>query len=205
MLLLDRNGGVDSAGIDLEIVKLFFWDGGYGAVCSGAKLKIALNAIVLNKRRPQNFGKLAGGMASKKVHLEESILRGDEALGEDEIIEGCCPDMGHTVHIPLNGDRGGESLHGESTIDLWKRCLENVLHVAAGGEKGGQTEDEQDRDSDGEVSGQCPLPTGLRSHRTLDQLRLIVLFRKAHLYAKSKCRTRVEDAWESHAFRTRAT
>jgi hypothetical protein len=89
-------------------------------------------------------------MAAKQVHLEETILGGNKSLGEDEVVEGCGTDVGRAVDIPLNGDGSGEPGNGQSTVDLRKRCFENMLHVASRSEEGRQTEDEQDGNSNGE-------------------------------------------------------
>ena len=35
----------------------------------------------------EDLGELAGGVAAEGVHLEEAVLSGDEALGEDEVVE----------------------------------------------------------------------------------------------------------------------
>jgi hypothetical protein len=105
ILLLESDGRVDAAGVDLKIMTLFFRDGGDGTVGSRTQLQVTLNAIVLKKRRPQYLGKLAGGMAAKQVHLKEAILGGDKGLGEDEVIERCCSNVRYAVNIALDSDR----------------------------------------------------------------------------------------------------
>ncbi len=37
----------------------------------------------------EDLSQFAGGVAAEGFHLPESVLRGDVALGEDEVVEGC--------------------------------------------------------------------------------------------------------------------
>ena len=84
---LDGDGGVDAGGVALEEVELVGWEGGDGAVGGGADLEGALEAVVGEEAGAEDFGEGAGGVAAEGVHLPEAILCGDEALGEDEVVE----------------------------------------------------------------------------------------------------------------------
>lgn len=123
-------------------------------------------------------------MAAQKIHLEESVLCGDEALCEDEIVERGSADVRYAVNIALYGGRRGEAGNGEGSVDLGERGLQNVLHIGAGREEGGEPEDEENGDGDGEIPGKAACRAGLRTHAALDQGRLVVVFRKAHLLCK---------------------
>ena len=61
--------------------------GGDGTIGGCTDLEGALGAVVRDHGRAEDFGELAGGVAAEGVHLPETVLRGDEALGHDEVVE----------------------------------------------------------------------------------------------------------------------
>jgi hypothetical protein len=191
MVTLQGDGGVDSAGVDLEIVKLIFGDGRYGAVGGGAQLERSLDAVVLEKRRPEDLGELASGVAAEHVHLKEAVLGGDEALCKDEVVERGSANVGHSVGIALNRDRGRDAGYAERAVDLRERCGEEMLNVTARGEEGGEAQDEKDRYGYGQELGKTartrPGRSGVALSVALDQGRLIVGTGETHRYGKSKC------------------
>jgi hypothetical protein len=134
-------------------VKLFFGNGRDGTVSGGAKLQNSLDAVVFEERGTKDLGELTGGMPSEEVHLEETVLSGNEALREDEVIKRGGADMRNAVDITLDGDGSRKALDDERAIRLRKRSDEHMANVAAGGEECGEADDKQDRDSDGEKSG----------------------------------------------------
>ena len=83
---LDAHGGVDAGGVAFEEVELIGGEGGDGAVGGGSDEEGALEAIVSEETGTEDFGEGAGSVAAKRVHLPEAVLRGDEALGEEEIV-----------------------------------------------------------------------------------------------------------------------
>jgi len=87
MGLLERDGGVDTGGVALEGVELVGWEGGDGAVGGGAELEGSLEAVVGEERWAEDLGEGAGGVAAEGVHLPESVLCGDETLGDEEVVE----------------------------------------------------------------------------------------------------------------------
>jgi hypothetical protein len=113
MRALEIDGGVDAAGVDLKVVKFARSESGDGAIGGGANLKNALGAVVGQERSAQDLGELAGGVAAENVHLEEAVAGGDEALGEDEIVERVGVDVRHTVRVALDGDRRSEAVDVE--------------------------------------------------------------------------------------------
>lgn len=72
--------------IKLKPVKLVGWKVGDGAVGSGANLQDTLDAIVGNEAWPEDLGQFSGSVAAQDVHLPETVLCGDEALCDDEIV-----------------------------------------------------------------------------------------------------------------------
>src|SRR6202041_1281884 len=78
---LEVDGGVDAGGVSLEEMKLVGGAGRDSAVRSDAKLQGALQAVVDEQTRAENFGKSASGVATESIHLPETILRSHEALG----------------------------------------------------------------------------------------------------------------------------
>jgi hypothetical protein len=150
MVALSRDGGVDSAGVDLEIVKLLFGNSRDGPVGGGTQLESSLDAVMLEEGRPEDLGQLTGGVPAEGVHLEEAILGGDEALGEDEVVERGGSDVGDAVGIALDSDRRGYAGYSEFAIHLRERCRQQVLNIAACGEEGGESNDKKDGDGYGE-------------------------------------------------------
>ena len=84
---LGVDGGVDAAGVEFEPVELIGRQGGEGAVGGGSELEGALGAVVRDHSGAEDFGEFAGGVAAEGVHLPEAVLRGDEALGDDEVVK----------------------------------------------------------------------------------------------------------------------
>ena len=83
----DGDGGVDSAGVDFQPVLLVGRQGGDCAVGGGTNLECALQAVMVQHVTAKNGGHLACCIATQQIHLPEAVLRGDVALGEDEVVE----------------------------------------------------------------------------------------------------------------------
>jgi hypothetical protein len=83
---LDVHGGVDAGGIAFEEVELIGGEGGDGAVGGGSDKEGALEAVVSEEAGTKDLGEGTRGVAAKGVHLPEAVLRGDEALSEEEIV-----------------------------------------------------------------------------------------------------------------------
>jgi hypothetical protein len=101
---LEVDGCVDAGRVTLEEVELIGGESSEGAVGGGADEEGALEAVVSEETGAKDFGEGAGGVASEGVHLPEAVLRGDEALGEDEVIERGGADVGNAVGVALDGD-----------------------------------------------------------------------------------------------------
>ncbi len=90
---LGGDGGVHSARVDLQPVALIGGQDGDGAVGGGAKLKGALQPVVIQHGAAKNGGELAGGVAAQQVHLPQAVLGGDESLGKDEVVHRAGADV----------------------------------------------------------------------------------------------------------------
>jgi hypothetical protein len=145
---LGFDGGVDAVGVELEEVELVGRVVGEGAVCGGADLEGALDAVMLKEGGTEDFGEVAGDVAAEGVHLPEAVLRGDVALGDDEVVEGCGVDVGDAVCVALDGDGRGESGDGESAVELRERVAKGLADPVAADEEAGDGEDDDDGDED---------------------------------------------------------
>ena len=83
---LGGDGGVDAFGVKLQPVELVGRHSGEGSIGGGAELQDALDAVVGNHGRAEDLGELTGGVAAEGLHLPEAVLRGDVALGDDEVV-----------------------------------------------------------------------------------------------------------------------
>lgn len=147
MVALDGDGGVDAAGVEVEIVKLVWGEDGDGPVGGGTELEDALGTVVEDEAGAEEFSKLAGGVAAEGFHLPETILRGDVALGEDEVVEGGGADVWDSLGVALDGDGRGEAGDGSGAVKLGQ----GLAHGVAGPEAGGEEEDGEEQDGEGEA------------------------------------------------------
>jgi hypothetical protein len=84
---LEFDGGVDSCCIAFELMELVWWERGEGAVSRVAEFEGALEAVVGEERWAEDLCEGSGRVAAEGIHLPEAVLGGDEALGEEEIVE----------------------------------------------------------------------------------------------------------------------
>jgi hypothetical protein len=70
-----------------------------------ANLEHALRFVVLNKRGTHDFGQFSVGAAPRAVHLPQAVLRGDVALGDNEIVQRGGVDVGHAVGVAADNNR----------------------------------------------------------------------------------------------------
>ena len=141
---LGGDGGVDAAGVEFEPVELVGREDGDGAVGGGAELEGALGAVVGEERGAEELGEGAGGVAAEGFHLPEAVLRGDEALGDDEVVERGGVDVGDTVGVALDGDGSGEAGDGDGAVELREGVAHGVAGPDAGAEEGGDEKNESD-------------------------------------------------------------
>src|SRR5262249_18789871 len=59
--------------------------------------------------RSLHFGQLAGADATPEVDLEQAVLRGDPALGEEQVFEGLRVDMWDAPTVAQDFNLGGEA------------------------------------------------------------------------------------------------
>ena len=83
----------------------------------------------------EDLGEGAGGVAAEGVHLPEAVLRGDEALGDDEVVERGGADVGDAVGVALDGDGSGEAGDGDGAVELGEGVVHGLASPVAGGEE----------------------------------------------------------------------
>ena len=147
MVALDGDGGVDAAGVEVEVVELIGWEDGDGAVCRVAELKGALGSVVEDHAGAEDLCEGTGGVTAESLHLPEAILSGDEALGDDEVVERGGVDVWDAVGVSLDGDGRSEAGDGEATVELGEGVAEGFVGPEAGGEE--EEEQEQEGDEEG--------------------------------------------------------
>ena len=150
---LKFDGGVDAGGVALEEMELVGWESGDGAVGGGADEEGTLEAVVSDEAGTEDLGEAAGGVTSEGVHLPEAILCGDEALGEEEVVERGGAEVGDTVGVALYGDGSGEAGDGDGAIQLGQGVAHGLAEPVAGGEDADDGEEDcEGGDDDGDAA-----------------------------------------------------
>ena len=189
MRALEGDGGVDAAGVDVEPVVLVGGKYGEGAVGGGGEAEGALGSVVGDEPGAEKLGEGARGVAAEGLHLPEPILRGDEALGEDEVVEGRCADVGDTMGVALDGDGGGEAGDAEGAVELREGVAHGSVGPEAGAEECSDDEDERDDERDGEVARQTRgtrvLVFGGGAVEQIEFVGCVVVWRHARCKSKS--------------------
>jgi len=142
---LEVDGGVDSGGVSFEKMKLIGREGGDSAIGGDAELEGALEMVVDEEARAKDFGESAGGVAAESVQLPEAVLRGDEALGEDKVVERGGADMGDAVSVALDGDGCGEAGDGEGAVELRERVAHGLTEPVARDERADNNDEDDER------------------------------------------------------------
>ena len=109
----------------------------------------------------EELGEGSEGAAAEGFHLPEAVLRGDEALGDDEVVERCGFDGGNAVGVALDGDGSREAGDGEAAVELREGVAHGVAGPDARGEEGGDEQDERDDEGDGEIARETRRDDGL--------------------------------------------
>ena len=103
-------------------------------------------------------------MAAEGVHLPEAVLRGDEALGEDEVVERGGAEVGDAVGVALDGDGSGEAGNGDGAVELGEGVVHGLAEPVAGGDEADDgEEDDQGGEDDGDAAEEAAasgLPRG---------------------------------------------
>jgi hypothetical protein len=147
---LEVDGGVDAGGVALEEVELIGGEGDEGAVGGGSDEEGALEAVVSEEAGAEDLGEGAGGVAAEGVHLPEAVLGGDEALGEEEVVERGGADVGDAVGVALDGDGSGEAGDGDRTVELGEGVLHGLAEPVA---RGDEADDGEENYEGGEDDG----------------------------------------------------
>jgi hypothetical protein len=167
---LEVDGGVDAGGVALEEVELVGGEGGEGAVGGGSDEEGALEAVVGEEAGAEDLGEGAGGVAAEGVHLPEAVLCGDEALGEEEVVERGGAEVGDAVGVTLDGDGGGEAGDGDGPVELGEGVAHRLAEPVVGGNEADYDEENcEDGEDDDGAADDAPavgLPRGfLRGER----------------------------------------
>jgi hypothetical protein len=150
---LEFDGGVDAGGVALEEVELIGGEGGDGAVGGGSDEEGSLEAVVRDEGGAEDFGEGAGGVAAEGVHLPEAVLCGDEALGEEEVVEVGGAEVGDAVGVALDGDGSRETGDRDGAVESRKGVLHRVAEPLAGDDKADDSEENcQGGDDDGDAA-----------------------------------------------------
>jgi hypothetical protein len=90
-------------------------------------------------------------VAAEGVHLPEAVLCGDEALGEEEVIERGGADVGDAVGVAPDGDWSGEAGDGDGAVELRKGVAHGLAKPVARRDEAddGEEDDERGEDEDG--------------------------------------------------------
>jgi hypothetical protein len=147
MGLLEGDGGVDSCGVAFESLELVGREGEDGPVSGGAKLEGALETVVGEEGWTEDLSECARCVAAEGVHLPEAVLSGDEALGEQEVVEGGGADMWDPMGVALDGDGSGEAGDGDGAVELGKPVVHGLAEPL--------TRDEESDDGDEENKSCC--------------------------------------------------
>jgi hypothetical protein len=159
---LDGDGGVDAGGVPFEDVKLVGWEGGDGAVGGDAKLESALEAVVDEEAGAEDLGESAGCVTAEGVHLPEAILCGDEALGEEEVVERGGADVGDAVDVALDGDGSGEARDVNGTVELGEGVVHGLTEPVAGCDEACDRDEDDERGEDDEEAAEDAAASGLQ-------------------------------------------
>src|SRR5271168_750604 len=100
--------GVHSTGIGLNTRAVICGDSLNGLPGGESHPQNSLLAIVLENIWANHFGQFSSGEAPHSVHLEQAVLGGDIALGEEQIVEIRRLDSGDAVIVAQNRYRGSE-------------------------------------------------------------------------------------------------
>ncbi len=100
--------GIDASSVVIEESAVAFTQRCDDLFGLGAHLEQALNAVVVDETFAEDFGDLSGDVAPGHVHLPETVLGGDVALGGEEVVEIGGLDMRDSVLVAADGDFGGE-------------------------------------------------------------------------------------------------
>jgi hypothetical protein len=139
---------VDSGRVSLEEAELIGGKGCDGAVGGGADEEGALETVVSEEGRTENFSEGARGVAAEGVHLPEAVLSSDETLGEKEIVERGGADVGDAVGVALDGDGSGEAGDGDGAVELGKGVAHGLAEPVAGGDEADDSEQDDERGED---------------------------------------------------------
>jgi hypothetical protein len=111
------------------------WEDGESAVGGCTDLESTLKAVMRYEGGAEDLRKITGDIASKRIHLPETVLCSNEALSDDDVIEGSGADVGYAVAIALNGDRSGQARNGDVPVNLRKSVMHDLANPMTSSEE----------------------------------------------------------------------
>ena len=135
---------VDTVRVGVEVLPRLRRQGRQLLLGDVAPTKGADDLVGLDPRRADELGEPAGRDVAAEVHLEEAVLRGDEALGPEEVVRGVGIDLGHTLLVPDHPDLGAETVELDLARDLWPRLTHDPR---PGDDEHADDEDDEDEDT----------------------------------------------------------
>jgi hypothetical protein len=93
--------------------------------------------------------------------LPEAVLCGDEALGEEEVVECGGAEVGDAVGVAVDGDGSGEAGDGDGAVELGEGVLHGLAEPVAGGEEADDGEEKDEGDEGDDDAAAFGLPGGL--------------------------------------------
>jgi hypothetical protein len=148
MRALGFDGGVNAAGVEGEPVELVGREDGDCVVGGGGDLHGALGAVVGEEPVAEDLGEGAGCVAAECLHLPEAVLRGDVALGDDEVVHGGRTEVGDALIVALDGDGSREAGDGKGAVDLGEGVAHGLIGPMTTVEEGYCGDDDDERGED---------------------------------------------------------
>ena len=157
-MLLDKF--VDAAGVGVHDGAGLFVEESGVAFGDRAEAESAEVFVHGNRERTEDFGKLAAGDSAKQVHLPETVLRHDIALGFRHVGERRCADVGDAPDVAVNRDLILQAGERSGAVHLRKRVKEEPPREAATDEDKKCQEPSKDAERD---SQQEPSEKGMKN------------------------------------------
>ncbi len=132
--------GVYAVGIGLKLRVLRRVHLSDGLLRYLAQSEDALLAIRVHEVGAKNYGEIAGSKTACHVHLPEPLLRGDVALGEKEVVEGCRGDCWDAQPITSDHHWMSESSKLNGAVFLRQRGTHCSIKPEVEGKKNDQQE-----------------------------------------------------------------
>ena len=156
--------GVDARGIALEQHPVGLGQGGQGDAGAGAEAVDAALAVDRQQRLAEQRREVAGAGAAQQVHLEEALLRMDEAGGEGDVAAVAAADRRHALGVARHRDRAAQAGGGDLAVERRQAGAEE--RVAADRRREHEDDDEPEEGEDPEARAPAPRHRHRLRHRS---------------------------------------